>query len=65
MLNSWPITNDVSQVGVLKSERPLAFTDPRSPTVGISRTPVREVMRGNYLLKNNFQIDPSDLHNVL
>lgn len=32
---------------MVKSEFPLAFTDPRSPTVGVIRTPVREVMRGN------------------
>ncbi|XP_035018589.1 cell division cycle-associated protein 3 [Hippoglossus stenolepis] len=28
-----------------KSECPLAFTDPRSPSVGVNRTPVRDIMR--------------------
>lgn len=36
----------------MKGERPLTFTDPRSPTVGITRTPIREVMRG----KSDFQV---------
>ncbi|KAK5921787.1 hypothetical protein CgunFtcFv8_019118 [Champsocephalus gunnari] len=32
------------QVAVSKTECPLAFTDPRSPSIEISRTPAREVM---------------------
>lgn len=33
----------------VKSECPRALADPRSPTVGITRTPVRDVMRGKHL----------------
>ncbi|XP_034001644.1 cell division cycle-associated protein 3 [Trematomus bernacchii] len=32
------------QVAVSKTECPLAFTDPRSPSIDISRTPAREVL---------------------
>lgn len=36
-----------------KTECPLAFTDPRSPSAGISRTPIREVMRGTSSVKKS------------
>lgn len=35
-----------------KRECSLAFPDPRSPTVGITRTPVREIMSGNDSVKH-------------
>lgn len=36
-----------------KTECPLAFTDPRSPSADISRTPIREVMRGMSSVKKS------------
>lgn len=35
-------------MNVVTNECPLEGGDPRSPTVGIARTPVRQVMRGNF-----------------
>lgn len=32
----------------VKNTSPLVLTDPRSPTVGITRTPIREAMRGGH-----------------
>lgn len=48
----------------VKNECPLAFTDPRSPTVGITRTPVREVMRGNIWVNCNFHLGFSPVQNA-
>ena len=44
-----------------KRECLLAFPDPRSPTVGIARTPVREIMRGNDLVKHGLRLGFSPL----
>ncbi|KAK1894972.1 Cell division cycle-associated protein 3 [Dissostichus eleginoides] len=62
------------QVAVSKTECPLAFTDPRSPSIDISRTPAREVLsatvgsfarRLGLLLHNESEGKPSHTYDSL
>lgn len=58
------VSEQESKTSEVKSECALAVNDPRSPSVGISRTPMREVMRCKYIVQCLTWVFPLNIKNL-